>query len=75
MVGAEVVAVFEFFSRSRAEPTGSFLDVLAGIGIQLGRVAERQRALAAMRRSEEELRASEGRLREAEEIVRRGVKG
>lgn len=60
VVGDEVVAVFQFFTRSRTEPTGSFLDVLAGIGIQLGRVVERQRALAAMRRSEEELRASEG---------------
>lgn len=41
LVGQEVVAALSFFFRSRMEPTDSFLDVLIGIGTQLGRVVER----------------------------------
>ena len=52
LIGSEVVAVLEFFSRARTEPTCSFLDVAGSIGIQLGRVAERQRAQQALRESE-----------------------
>ena len=72
LVGREVVAVLEFFSRSRIEPTGSFLEVVAAIGTQLGRVVERGRAAAALRRSEEQLCASEARLREAQALARLG---
>jgi PAS domain S-box-containing protein len=71
-VGPEIVAVLEFFSRTRMESTGSFLDVLTGIGTQLGRVVERQRAATALRRSAEELRVSEARLREAQALARLG---
>jgi diguanylate cyclase (GGDEF)-like protein len=42
LVRHEVVAVLEFFSRTHMEPTVPFLDVLASIGTQLGRVVERQ---------------------------------
>jgi diguanylate cyclase (GGDEF)-like protein len=52
LVGQEIVAIFQFFSRARIEPTESFVEVLAGIGTELGRVVERQRAAAAMRRSQ-----------------------
>ncbi len=63
LAGREVVAVLEFFSRTPIEPTATFLDVLVGIGTQLGRVVERQRAAAALRCFEDRLRASEARLR------------
>ena len=72
LVGSEVVAVLEFFARTRMEPTGSFLDVLASIGTQLGRVVERHRASTALRHYAEELRVSEERLREAQELARLG---
>lgn len=61
----EVVAVLAFFFRAHMEPSSSFDDVVAGIASQLGRLVERQRAAAALRRSAEELRASEALLREA----------
>lgn len=70
LIGREVVAVLAFFSRTRMEPTGSFLDVVAGIGTQLGRVVERRRAAEALRRADEQLRASEALLREVEGIRR-----
>lgn len=58
-VGSEVVAVLAFFSCAHMEPSGSFEDVVTGIATQLGRLVERQRAAEALRRSAEELRASE----------------
>ena len=36
VVGREVVVVLAFFSRTRMEPTDLFLDVVVGIGTQLG---------------------------------------
>ena len=63
-VGSEVVAVLAFFSCAHMEPSGSFGDVVTGIATQLGRLVERQRAAAALRRSAEELRASEALLSE-----------
>jgi PAS domain S-box-containing protein len=56
MVGAEVVAVLEFFSDKAAAPDEALLEAMGHIGTQLGRVVERQRA-------EEALRASEVRFR------------
>jgi diguanylate cyclase (GGDEF)-like protein len=44
MIGAEVVAVLEFFSVERQAPTESMLRLMAQIGTQLGRVIERRRA-------------------------------
>jgi diguanylate cyclase (GGDEF)-like protein len=44
MIGTEVVAVLEFFSRERVAPEESLLRLLAQIGTQLGRVIERSRA-------------------------------
>jgi len=68
MVGREAVAVLEFFTPTPMEPTATFLDVLAAVGVQLGRVVERQSAAAALRRSEGRLRASEARLRQAQAL-------
>lgn len=72
LVGPEVVAVLAFFSRTPMEATDSFLDVLAGIGTQLARVVERQRAAEDLRRAAEQVRASEARLREAEALTHLG---
>ncbi|ALK97438.1 hypothetical protein AB595_12705 [Massilia sp. WF1] len=44
MIGAEVVAVLEFFSLERQAPGESMLRLMAQIGTQLGRVIERRRA-------------------------------
>jgi len=52
LVGAEVVAVMEFFSTQAIEPDEVLLDVVANIGTQLGRVIERERASAATNASE-----------------------
>jgi PAS domain S-box-containing protein len=44
LVRDEVVAVLEFFSEEFQEPDESLLELMIGIGTQLGRVVERQRA-------------------------------
>lgn len=44
LIGAEVVAVLEFFSAEAAEPDRALLEIMAHIGAQLGRVIERKRA-------------------------------
>jgi PAS domain S-box-containing protein len=53
LLGTEVVAVLEFFSVEVIEPDEALLDVMAHVGTQLGRVVERVRAEAALRRSEQ----------------------
>ena len=62
VLGCEVVAVLEFFSRTHMEPPGSFLDVLHSAGVQLGRVVERQRTAVALSRADEAVRALGQRL-------------
>ncbi|HWC12373.1 MAG TPA: diguanylate cyclase [Acidimicrobiales bacterium] len=44
LVGREVVAVLEFFTDEPIEPEASLVEVIAAVGIQLGRVVERTRA-------------------------------
>lgn len=44
MIGAEVVAVLEFFSLERQTPEEGMLRLMAQVGTQLGRVVERRRA-------------------------------
>lgn len=63
LVGAEVVAVLEFFSGRAVTPDAGFLEVMEYVGTQLGRVVERERAELA-------LREGEGRFRELAENVR-----
>jgi PAS domain S-box-containing protein len=46
LLGSEVVAVLEFFAEAAAPPDQPLLEVMAHIGTQLARVAERQRAEA-----------------------------
>jgi signal transduction histidine kinase/DNA-binding response OmpR family regulator len=45
LVGTEVVAVLEFFNRETSEPDPAIQELMVPIGIQLGRVVERMRAL------------------------------
>jgi signal transduction histidine kinase len=42
--GQDVVAVLEFFTTEPREPSEAFLNLMSQIGLQLGRVVERQRA-------------------------------
>ena len=48
MVGSQVVAIFEFFSRRTITPDSGMVETMAQIGIQLGRVVERIRAREAL---------------------------
>jgi diguanylate cyclase (GGDEF)-like protein/PAS domain S-box-containing protein len=57
VVGEEVVGVLEFFSDHHMDPERSLWEVMTGVGAYLGRVVERERAAAALRRSEEQFRA------------------
>ncbi len=50
--GASVVGVMEFFSRTEQEPSDRFLELMQHVGTQLGRVLERERQTAQMRKSE-----------------------
>lgn len=56
LVGEEVAAVLEFFSKQTLEPEAELQDLLGHIGVQLGRVFERVRA-------ERQLKESEARFR------------
>lgn len=47
-VGSEVVAALELFSTSGQEPSDALLEVLRNVGVQLGRVVERERNTAAV---------------------------
>ena len=67
LVGTEVVAVLEFFSSRPIEPDAEFLGVMSHVGIQLGRVAERERAEAAQQAARS---AAEDALRMRDEVLR-----
>jgi signal transduction histidine kinase len=53
LIGAEVVAVLEFFSTEMLEPNQAMLTAMTNIGDQLGRVIERKRAGDSLTRAEE----------------------
>jgi len=55
LVGETVVAVLEYFSDKASEPDVPLLEVMAQVGIQLGRVVERKRNEDALRQANEEL--------------------
>jgi PAS domain S-box-containing protein len=52
LIGTQVAGVLEFFAPMPLEPDGALLDVLSCIGLQLGRVAERQLAAVGLARAE-----------------------
>lgn len=56
MVRTEVVGVLEFFSEAVVEPDEPFLEAIAQIGVQLGRVIERQRHAAEITQQLETIR-------------------
>jgi PAS domain S-box-containing protein len=56
MAESEVVAVLEFFTDELVAPNPDLLDALPHIGVQLGRVIERQRAEQALNKRAAELR-------------------
>ncbi|WP_435271376.1 response regulator [Streptomyces sp. 1222.5] len=49
LVGEEVAAVLEFFSRQPVDPDETLLHLMANVGTQLGRVVDRMRAESAAR--------------------------
>ncbi len=53
LVRSETVAVLEFFSTQSCEPDEKILRTMAHIGAQLGRVVERNRAEAELRKAKE----------------------
>jgi PAS domain S-box-containing protein len=64
LVGSEVVSVLEFFSGRAVEVSLEFLEVMAHVGMQLGRVAERERAEKAVREGEARFRQIAENLRD-----------
>jgi signal transduction histidine kinase len=52
LIGTQVAGVLEFFAAVPLAPDKAVLDVLSCIGLQLGRVAERQLAAAELARAE-----------------------
>ena len=48
LIGAEVVAVLEFFSDHPGHPHDRLLKIMENVGVQLGRAVERERHLAAI---------------------------
>jgi diguanylate cyclase (GGDEF)-like protein/PAS domain S-box-containing protein len=48
LIGAEVVAVLEFFSDQPGHPHDRLLKIMENVGVQLGRAVERERHLAAI---------------------------
>lgn len=52
LVGQSVVGVMEFYSVEAVEPDEPLLEVMAQVGVQIGRVVERVRAERALRHSE-----------------------
>lgn len=62
----DTVAVLEFFSDRPEEPDAKLMEAMASVGVQLSRVAERERA-------QDELRRSEKRYRRLFEASREGI--
>jgi diguanylate cyclase (GGDEF)-like protein/PAS domain S-box-containing protein len=65
LVQKEVVAVLQFFTADATAPGNSVHDVLATVGMQLGRVIERDRATTAEAGTRAHLRALAGSVTEA----------
>ena len=68
----EVIAVLEFFSERAARPTAETLEVLGHIGTQVGSVAERKRAEAALRETEARAARAHAILDDAIESINEG---
>ncbi len=73
LVGSTVVGMLEFFSVEPEAPGNDFLQVMMGIGAQLGRVIERADSEDHLREYAERLMTLSRRLIEAQESERRVV--
>ena len=71
-IGAEVIAVLEFFSQAADRPNHETVEVLGHIGTQVGSVAERKRAEAALRESEARAAQAHSILNDAIESINEG---
>ncbi len=71
-LGDEVIAVLEFFSIEATTPTEETLEIMTHIGTQVGSVAERKRAEAALRESEARAAQAHRRLDDAIESITEG---
>jgi PAS domain S-box-containing protein len=69
LVGAEVVAVLEFFTTEVVERDVPLLEVLAHVGTQLGRVVERSRAAAELEGQVRQRTAQLARLEEQQRTL------
>lgn len=56
LIGTRVVAVLEFFSSTPVTPDEDLLDTMGRVGVQLGRVFEREEARLTAERNEREVR-------------------
>jgi len=56
MIGHSVVAVLEFFTTQKLKPDYKFMEVMADVGTQLGRIVERKQAGEALMQSERRFR-------------------
>ncbi|MEE8189570.1 MAG: response regulator [Kiloniellales bacterium] len=68
----EVIAVLEFFSDEVTTPTKETLEIMHHIGTQVGSVAERKRAEAALRETEARAAQAHLRLNDAIESITEG---
>ena len=68
----EVIAVLEFFSIEAARPTEETLEIMHHIGTQVGSVAERKRAEAALRETEARAAQAHAILDDAIESINEG---
>ncbi|MBI3269489.1 MAG: PAS domain S-box protein [Planctomycetes bacterium] len=57
LVGSRVVAVLEFFSDQPSQPNDQLMKAMLNIGTQLGRVFERKKSEAALKKSQEQFRS------------------
>ncbi|MCP4996582.1 MAG: response regulator, partial [Gammaproteobacteria bacterium] len=58
LAGKEVTAVLEFFSEKAEEPSALILEVMAHVGVQLGRVSERRRGENNLQAAKEQAEAA-----------------
>lgn len=67
-IGADVVAVLEFFSPEPAVPDAELLELMGNVGTQLGRVVERMRAEEAQRQYADQLERANAELQVLNEL-------
>jgi signal transduction histidine kinase len=69
LVGREVVAVLEFFAVEAEDPGERFLEIMQQVGVQLGRVFERERAEEELNRLNQDLEIRQATLESQNEAL------